>query len=118
MHVQFPLKHVTKYPQNYKACNPFLTKNHMAIISLFSNIIYGWIDFFYLTEKKVTVVFVVSQQPCRQNTAKTPPSSCQELRASNDDRTDRDLQLDGGGISDQPVIIAVHPLAQVGGFGG
>ena len=41
-----------------------------------------------------------------------------ELRASNDDRTDRDLQLDGGGISDQPVIIAVHPLAQVGGFGG
>ena len=36
-----------------------------------------------------------------------------ELRASNDDRTDRDLQLDGGGISDQPLIIAVHPLAQV-----
>ena len=38
----------------------------------------------------------------------------QELRACNDDRTDRDLQLDGGGISDQPVIISVHPLAQVG----
>jgi hypothetical protein len=36
----------------------------------------------------------------------------QELRASNDDRADRDLQLDGGGISDQPVVIAVYPTAQ------
>ena len=63
------------------------------------------------------VVFFASQLPrvCRENTENI---SCQELRASNDDRTDRDLQLDGGGISDQPVIIAVHPLAQVGGFGG
>ena len=37
---------------------------------------------------------------------------CQELRASNDDREDRDLQLDGGGISDRPVVIAVYPTAQ------
>ena len=38
----------------------------------------------------------------------------QELRASNDDRANRDLQLDGGGISDKPVVISVYPTAQAG----
>lgn len=38
----------------------------------------------------------------------------EEIRASNDDRADRDFQVDGGGISDQPVVIALQPVAQVG----
>ena len=71
-------------------------KKHHDIKNLFSNIIYGLVDFSW----------------------KRHPTFPQELRACNDDRTDRDLQLDGGGISDQPVIISVHPLAQVGMGGG
>lgn len=51
-HFQFPLKHRTKYPLKLQSLQPIFDKKHMAIISLFSNIIYGWIDFFYLTEKK------------------------------------------------------------------
>ncbi|CAE7408572.1 amy, partial [Symbiodinium sp. CCMP2456] len=37
-----------------------------------------------------------------------------ELRASNDDRADRDFQVDGGGISDQPVVIALQPVEKAG----
>lgn len=43
------------------------------------------------------------------------PSQPEDIRACNDERTDRDFQLDGGGVSDKPVIVVLHPSAQVRG---